>query len=79
MSNTRQADAVVAAIRYGIDLMGIDHVALGSDYDGATRVLFDSSELAVLTQTMLDQGFSETEIRKVMGENAIEFFLANLP
>ena len=70
---------VVAAIRYGIDLMGIDHVALGSDYDGATRVLFDSSELAVLTQTMLDLGFSETEIRKVMGENAIEFFLANLP
>jgi microsomal dipeptidase-like Zn-dependent dipeptidase len=70
---------VVRSIRYAIDLLGVDHVALGSDYDGSTEVLFDTSELAVLTQTMLDEGFSETEIRKVMGENAKQFFLANLP
>ena len=70
---------VVRAIRYGIDLLGVDHIALGSDYDGATRVLFDSSELAILTQTMLDEDFSEQEIRKVMGENAVNFFLAQLP
>jgi microsomal dipeptidase-like Zn-dependent dipeptidase len=70
---------VVRAIRYGIDLLGVDHIALGSDYDGATRVLFDASELAVLTQTMLDQGFSEYEIRKVMGENAFRFFATWLP
>jgi microsomal dipeptidase-like Zn-dependent dipeptidase len=70
---------VVRAIRYGIDLVGVDHIALGSDYDGATRVLFDSSELAILTQTMLDEGFSEQEIRKVMGENVVRFFLAQLP
>ncbi|HIF99888.1 MAG TPA: peptidase M19, partial [Myxococcales bacterium] len=70
---------VVRAIRYGIDLIGVDHIALGSDYDGATRVLFDSSELAILTQTMLDEGFSEQEIRKVMGENVVRFFLAQLP
>jgi microsomal dipeptidase-like Zn-dependent dipeptidase len=70
---------VVRAIRYGIDLIGVDHIALGSDYDGATRVLFDSSEIAILTQTMLDEGFSEQEIRKVMGENVVRFFLAQLP
>ena len=70
---------VVKAIRYGIDLLGVDHIALGSDYDGATRVLFDASELAILTQTMLDEDFSEEEIRKVMGANAVDFFLANLP
>ena len=70
---------VVRSIRYAIDLLGEDHVALGSDYDGTTEVLFDTSELAILTQTMLDEGFSETEIRKVMGENAKTFFLANLP
>lgn len=70
---------VVRSIRYAIDLLGVDHVALGSDYDGTTEVLFDTSELAILTQTMLDEGFNETEIRKVMGENAKRFFLANLP
>ncbi|TNF79392.1 MAG: peptidase M19 [Gammaproteobacteria bacterium] len=70
---------VVRSIRYAIDLLGVDHVALGSDYDGTTEVLFDTSELAILTQTMLDEGFSEPEIRKVMGENANRFFLTHLP
>ena len=70
---------VVEAIEYGIDLLGIDHVALGSDYDGATAVPFDASELAVLTDEMLRQGFDENEIRAVMGENVKRFLLENLP
>jgi microsomal dipeptidase-like Zn-dependent dipeptidase len=70
---------IVAAIRYGIDLLGVDHVALGSDYDGATEVPFDTSELAVLTQAMLEQGFSDEEIRKVMGGNMLRFLRENLP
>lgn len=70
---------IVAAIRYGIDLVGEDHVALGSDYDRATEVPFDTAELAVLTQTMLDDGFTDTEIRKVMGGNMQRFLAAQLP
>jgi microsomal dipeptidase-like Zn-dependent dipeptidase len=70
---------VVAAIRYGIDLLGIDHVALGSDYDGATAVPFDASDLSVLTDEMMRQGFSDSEIRAVMGENVKRFLLENLP
>jgi len=70
---------IVRSIRYAIDLVGVEHVALGSDYDGATTVTLDTSELAVLTQTMLDQGFTEHEIRSVMGGNAVQFFLENLP
>ena len=70
---------VVKAIRYGIDLLGIDHVALGSDYDGATAVRFDVGELSILTDEMLAQGFTEAEIRAVMGDNAMRFLLENLP
>lgn len=70
---------IVRAIRYAIDLMGVDHVALGSDYDGAVTTQLDSSELAILTQTMMDEGFSEDEIRSVMGENVKRFLLTNLP
>ena len=70
---------VVASIRYAIDLLGAEHVALGSDYDGATAVSFDTSELAVLTDTMLAAGFSEDEIRLVMGENVKRFLLKYLP
>lgn len=72
-------EGIVRAIRYGIELMGIEHIALGSDYDGATKVLFDASELPILTQTMLDQGMNESDIRRVMGENAFRFFATNLP
>lgn len=72
-------EGVVRAIQYGIDLLGVDHIALGSDYDGATQVLFDAEELPILTQTMLEQGMPEPHIRKVMGENAIRFFSQNLP
>jgi microsomal dipeptidase-like Zn-dependent dipeptidase len=54
-------------------------VALGSDYDGAVTVQFDVAELAVLTQEMLRSGFSEKEIRLVMGGNVRQFLLENLP
>jgi len=70
---------IVRAIRNAIDVLGIDHVALGSDYDGAVRVSFDASELGVLTDTMLKAGFSDDEIRRVMGENVKRFLLEHLP
>ena len=70
---------IVHAIRYAINLVGVDHVALGSDFDGTVTTPFDTSELAILTQTMLQQGFTEEEIRKVMGGNAQRFFLESLP
>jgi len=73
------ADGIVDSIRYAIDLVGADHVALGSDFDGTTTVMLDTSELAILTQTMLDRNFSEDEIRKVMGDNARRFLLSWLP
>lgn len=70
---------VVRAIRYAIDLMGVNHVALGSDYDGGTAVMFDAGELAVLTDAMLQANFTEDEIRMVMGGNVKRFLLENLP
>ena len=70
---------VVASIRYAIDLLGEDHVALGSDYDGGTTVEFDTSELAVLTQAMMNAGFTEGEIHKVMGGNTVRLLRDLLP
>lgn len=70
---------VAGSIAYAVELLGVEHVALGSDYDGSTTVAFDASELVVLTQALLDAGLDETAIRKVMGENQIDFFTAHLP
>ena len=70
---------VARAIRYAVDLVGDEHVALGSDYDGGTTVAFDASQLAVLTQAMLDEGLAETSVRRVLGENTLRVLAATLP
>jgi microsomal dipeptidase-like Zn-dependent dipeptidase len=69
---------VVRSVRYAIDLLGEEHVALGSDYDGSVVTTFDTSELAVLTHTMLEARFSEREIAAVMGENVVRVLRATL-
>ncbi len=70
---------VARTFKYAVDLVGVDHVALGSDYDGATTVAFDTSDLAVLTQALLDAGLSDSDVRQVMGENQLRFFSEQLP
>jgi membrane dipeptidase len=70
---------VVKSLRYAIDLIGVDHVALGSDYDGTTTVAFDASESAALIEAMLKAKFSDEEIRKVSGANTIKLLSALLP
>lgn len=72
-------EGIAAEIVYGIGLLGLDHVALGSDFDGAVTTELDASELAALTQALMDAGLSEDQIRAVMGENAVRFFLEHLP
>ena len=66
------------AMKHVRDLVGIDYVALGSDYDGATTVRFDTSQLAQVTQALLDEGFTEDEIRAVMGGNALRVLRAGI-
>lgn len=70
---------IVEHIRYAIDLLGVEHVSLGSDYDGSVPMPFDVSEVAILTQVMLDRGFRKDEIRAVMGGNMVRFLSKRLP
>jgi membrane dipeptidase len=70
---------VVSAMQYGLELVGEDHLSLGSDYDGSITAGFDASELVALTNEMLDSGFTETQIRKIMGANMFKFLSQNLP
>jgi microsomal dipeptidase-like Zn-dependent dipeptidase len=66
------------AIAYVRDLVGIDHVGLGSDFDGAVTTGFDASQVAAITQALLDRGFSVDEIRKVMGGNVLRVLSAGM-
>ncbi len=70
---------IARAIHHVVRLVGAEHAALGSDYDGATTVGFDTRDLASITQALIDRGLSEGEIRAVLGGNALRVLAANLP
>jgi microsomal dipeptidase-like Zn-dependent dipeptidase len=72
-------DDTARAIRYGVDLVGADHLALGSDFDGGITAPTDASGLPLLTQALGNQDLSETEIAKVMGENVFRLLREGLP
>src|SRR4029079_15950180 len=61
------------------DAPGIEHGALGSDFGGAVPVPFDASGLVLLTEALIDTGFADDEIAKVMGGNARRLLRDVLP
>ncbi len=69
---------VAKTIKAAIDLLGVNAVSLGSDFDGSVETGFDTSELAALTQALMATGLSDDDIRKVMGENMIRVLRARL-
>ncbi|CRK51733.1 Peptidase M19 [Rhodococcus sp. RD6.2] len=71
--------AVVDAIEHVIAVGGLQTAALGSDYDGATTVAWDTSEIAVITQELRDRGRSDDEIRAIMGGNTFRVMGQVLP
>jgi membrane dipeptidase len=75
----KDAKAIARAVRYAVTVAGIDHVGLGSDYDGAVAAPFDTAGLAELTDALIAEGFSEGEIRQIAGENALRVLRDNLP
>lgn len=72
------AAATAKAMKYAVDLVGAEHVALGSDYDGAVTAPFDITGLVLLVDAMLKEGLSSEQIKLIMGENVRKFWLTNL-
>lgn len=70
---------IVRAIRHAADVGGVEHVALGSDFDGTVRTAFDVQGMALLTAGLLENGFSESEIEGIMGGNVIRLLQNSLP
>ncbi len=73
------AKSIAKAIRYTANVIGADHVGLGSDFDGSVKVPFDVSGDGLITEALLNEGFSEEEIAKVMGGNMIKLLSEQLP
>ena len=75
----RTPEDIARAIAYVVRLVGARHAALGSDYDGATTVGFDTSGLVTITQALFDEGLTPSEIRLVLGENVLRVLSKTLP
>ncbi|MBX3595851.1 dipeptidase [Sphingomonas sp.] len=69
---------IARAIAHVRDLVGIDHVGLGSDFDGSVTTGFDTSKLIYVTQALVDRGFTPEEIGKVMGGNVLRVIRAGI-
>jgi microsomal dipeptidase-like Zn-dependent dipeptidase len=67
----------VRAMRYAADLVGVGHVALGSDWDGSAAAI-DASGLPLLTEGLLKAGFTREDIAAIMGGNVLRFLRETL-
>jgi len=65
---------------YIVKMIGIDHVGLGSDFDGiesAPRPLDDVTSFPLITKALTERGYSKKDIEKILGRNFIRVFKAN--
>ena len=71
--------AIVKAIRYTADKVGVEHVALGSDFNGTVHTPFDVTGLAQITEGLQEAGFDNAAIAAIMGGNVQRLLLTSLP
>ena len=67
-------DDVLDHFDHVVALVGVDHVGIGSDYDGVDQLpagLEDVSTYPQLIEGLLGRGYSEQDIRKILGENLL--------
>ncbi|HEY7546258.1 MAG TPA: membrane dipeptidase, partial [Blastocatellia bacterium] len=66
-------EKIIEHIDHAVKLVGADHVGLGSDFDGGSMPagMEDVTHLPQITEALLRKGYSESDIRKILGENTL--------
>lgn len=84
LENRRKADTplenLLKHIDYLVDIVGVNHVAVGSDFDGIEsppQGLEDVSKFPVLTKALLDRGYSKEDVAQIMGLNFLRIWKEN--
>jgi membrane dipeptidase len=64
---------IIEHIDHAVKLVGAEHVGLGSDFDGANMPfgMEDATKLPQITEALLRKGYSEEDVRKILGENTL--------
>ena len=81
-TGTARLDDVVRHIDYIKNLVGVDYVALGSDFDGMDGAcpvgLEDVSHFPAITAALLQKGYTRDDVRKILGQNSVPRLPNNL-
>jgi membrane dipeptidase len=66
-------ERIIDHIDHAVKLVGADHVGLGSDFDGASMPegMEDCSKLPKITEALLRKGYSDSDVKKILGENTL--------
>ena len=70
-------DVLIDHIDYIVKLVGIDYVGLGSDFDGGVYTpneIYDATCYPIITKKLVERGYSELDIRKILGLNFLRVF-----
>jgi microsomal dipeptidase-like Zn-dependent dipeptidase len=70
-------DYLIDHIDYIVKLVGIDYVGLGSDFDGSIYTpneMYDATCYPIITKKLVERGYKEDEIRKILGLNFLRVF-----
>ena len=74
--------ALLDHLDYIVKLVGVNHVGMGSDFDGVNSTpqqLDDVTSFPLITHELLKRGYSKKQVRKILGENFMRVFAANAP
>ena len=65
---------IIEHIDHAVKVAGVEHVGLGSDFDGANMPygMEDASKLPQITEALLQKGYSESDVKKILGENTLQ-------
>src|SRR6202007_229658 len=68
---------IIEHIDHAVKVAGVDHVGLGSDFDGANMPYGreDATKLPKITEALLQKGYSEGDVKKILGENTLRVML----
>jgi membrane dipeptidase len=64
---------IIEHLDHAVQLVGPEHVGLGSDFDGANMPfgMEDATQVPKITDALLDKGYSEDDVKKILGENTL--------
>lgn len=71
--------AFLDTVDHAVKVAGVDHVALGSDFDGGIAAPIDAAGWPQVTAGLLERGYNTNDVGKLMGGNAVRVLLATLP